>query len=153
MRNDRKKMWIDQFQTKLFIRIGVYMGFYLFCLGNLLFIWRLLEDGPGNPFYQYAQVMADNAPALICLLVLMPFLIYDAMQFSHRLVGPMVRFRRAMEAITRGEAIRPLKLREGDFLNEFRDDFNQMLLVLQKHGVQVLLPNDGAEESKERQTA
>ncbi len=63
MAEDRKKLWVDQFQTRLFIRIGAYMLIYLFCLGNLLFIWRLLEEGPGNPFQQYTSVMFENAPA------------------------------------------------------------------------------------------
>jgi hypothetical protein len=153
MREDRKKVWIDTFQTRLFVRIGIYLVIYLFCLGNLLFIWKLLEEGPGNPLTQYAEVMVDNAPALICLCMLMPLMAYDAIRFSHRLVGPLVRFRRAMEAISAGQAIRPIKLREGDFLNELRDDFNKMLEALQKQGVPVLLPNDGPDAAAEKKPA
>lgn len=153
MREDRKKVWVDQFQTRLMYRIGIYLVVYLFCLGNLLFIWRLLEEGPGNPLYQYASVMADNAPALICLALLMPIMAYDAIRFSHRMVGPMVRFRATMEAIARGEAVRPIKLRNGDFVTELRDDFNKMLEALQKRGVPVLLPNDGTEPKQDRQPA
>jgi hypothetical protein len=153
MREDRKKVWVDQFQTRLFLRVGLYLVINLFCLGNLLFIWRLLEEGPGNPLHQYASVMVDNAPALVGVMILMPILAYDAIRFSHRLVGPMVRFRRAMESITNGEPVRPIKLREGDFLNELRDDFNKMLEALQKKGVPVLLPVDGLEQGPERKPA
>ena len=153
MREDRKKVWIDQFQTRLFIRIGVYLLIYLFCLGNLLFIWRLLDEGPGNPVQQYLSVMVENAPALICLVLLMPVMAYDAICFSHRLVGPLVRFRRTMESIANGEAVRPNKLREGDFLNELRDDFNKMLEALQKQGVPVLLPHDATEPVQEQKLA
>ncbi len=65
----------------------------------------------------------------------------------------MVRFRRAMEDITKGQPVRPIKLREGDFLNELRDDFNKMLETLQKHGVPVMLPTEPATKPTERQSA
>src|SRR5687767_7863904 len=148
--NDRKKVWVDRFQTRLFYRIGAYLLIYLVCLGNLLFIWRLLEEGAGNPLQQYVGVLLEYSPALVCLIVLMPVMAYDAIRFSHRLVGPMVRFRRAMEAIARGEAVRPIKLREGDFLGELRDDFNRMLEALQKQGFPVLKPTDGPDDQQPR---
>jgi hypothetical protein len=153
MPEDRKKVWIDQFQTRLFVRIFLYLGVSFFCLGNLLYIWRLLNEGPGHPIVQYVDVLIEYSPVLLCLLLLLPILAYDAIRFSHRLVGPLVRFRRTMEAITRGEAVRPIKLREGDFLIELRDDFNKMLEALQKQGVAVLAPNDGPVKTPEKQTA
>lgn len=152
MGEGRKKVWVDVFQTRLFVRIGVYLLIYLVCLGNLLFIWQLLQDGPGDPVQQYFGMLVEYSPALVCLVVLMPVMAYDAIRFSHRLVGPLVRFRRTMQAIANGEAVRPIKLREGDFLNELRDDFNLMLEALQKRGVPVLKPTDGAED-QQRQTA
>jgi hypothetical protein len=65
---------------------------------------------------------------------------------SHRLVGPLVRFRKTMQDIAAGEVVRPIKLREDDYLTEMRDDFNQMLESLQKRGVPVLAPVDPAKE-------
>jgi hypothetical protein len=153
MREDRKKVWVDQFQTRLFVRIGVYLTVYVVGLCNLLFIWRLLEEGPGNPLEQYVSVMVDNASSLICLAVLLPVVAYDAIHFSHRLVGPLARFRRAMEDITKGEPVRPMKLRDDDYLNDLRDDFNRMLEALQKQGVPVLMPHDPSEQSQERKPA
>jgi hypothetical protein len=152
VKEDRKKIWVDQFQTRLFYRIGVYLAIYLVCLVNLLFIWRLLSEGPGNPVEQYAGVLTDNAPALLILVLLLPFLAYDAIRFSHRLVGPLARFRIVTEAIAKGDPIGLIKLRDGDFLAELRDDFNKMLEALQKQGVPVLKPNDGQDEGK-HQTA
>jgi nitrogen fixation/metabolism regulation signal transduction histidine kinase len=87
-------------------------------------------------------------PVFICLLVLVPVMAWDAIHFSHRLVGPLVRFRRTIQAIGAGEAVRPIKLREGDYLTELRDDFNQMLDHLQKQGVPVLKPVDPATDDE-----
>jgi len=150
MREDRKKVWVDRFQTRLFYRIGVYLAIYLVCLVNFLFVWRLLSEGPGNPIEQYAAVVADYAPALLTLIVLLPFLAYDAIRFSHRLVGPLRRFSDVTEAIANGVPVRPIKLREGDFPIELRDDFNKMLEALQKKGIPVLKPYDGQNEDQQQ---
>src|SRR5688500_13770381 len=89
MREERKKIWIDEFQTRLFWRILVYLVIYFVTLGNLLFIWRLLVDGPGNPLEQYVGAFVEYGPALLFLLLLLPILAWDAIRFSHRLVGPL----------------------------------------------------------------
>ena len=150
MAEDRKKVWIDAFQTRLFWRILAYLGVYVFVLANLLFIWRLLVEGPGNPIEQYFRSFTEYGPALGCLVVLLPILAWDTIRFSHRLVGPLVRFRRSMQDIANGEAVRPIKLREGDFLIELRDDFNKMLEALQKQGVPVLKPADDRAAAERR---
>ena len=61
MTEGRKKVWIHEFQTKLLIRIGLYWLIFLVTLMNLLFVWRLLTEGPGNPLEQYGQFLVDYA--------------------------------------------------------------------------------------------
>ena len=153
MKDERKKVWLHEFQTRLFVRVGVYMLLFLVCLGNLLFIWRLLEEGPGNPLEQYYRVVVDFAPAFIFLAVLMPVLAWDAIKFSHRLVGPLVRFREAFQSLAAGEPVRPLRLRKADFLDEMCRDFNDMLEALQRRGAPVLKPAEANENCPERQPA
>ncbi len=150
MRNERKKVWVDEFQTRLLVRIMMYLGLFLVCLVNLLYIWRLLTEGPGNPLDQYARTFIDFAPALTFLAMLMPVLALDAKRFSHRLVGPLVRFRASFQALAEGKPVQPIKLREGDFLEEMREDFNRMLEALQRQGVPAIKPTTGDDESQER---
>lgn len=150
MNDDRKKVWVDHFQTRLFRRILAYLAIYLVCLGNLLFIWRLLTEGAGNPLEQYGRMLVDYAPALVFLALLLPVLAWDAIKFSHRLVGPLVRFRRTMEDVAEGRPVQPIKLRQGDFLSELRDDFNTMLESLQRRGVEVLKPVEAAQDERKR---
>ncbi len=145
-REDRKKIWIDQFQSHLTFRIAAYLVLFLLVFTNLLFAWRLWREGLQNPVEQYVQMLADYLPVIICLVVLMPVMAWDAIRFSHRLVGPLVRFRRTMQEVTRGEAVRPIKLRQGDYLLDLRDDFNVMLESLQRRGLPVLKPTDPAAE-------
>jgi len=131
---DRKKVWIDPFQTWLSMRIGGYFCVFLIVLCNFLFAWKMIAEGPINPALQFVEMLSNYTPVFVCLFVLVPVMAWDAIRFSHRLVGPVQRFRKAMQAIAAREPIRPIKLREGDYLTELRDDFNKMLEELQKQG-------------------
>jgi hypothetical protein len=143
---ERKKVWVDPFQTRLTVRIALYLVLFLVVLVNFLFVWRLATQGMDNPGEKFVGMLRDYLPVGICLLVLVPVMAWDAIRFSHRLVGPMVRFRRTMQSVAQGEPVRPVKLREGDYLTDLRDDFNQMLEALQRRGVPVLKPAVPAED-------
>src|SRR5262249_41464266 len=136
MRHDqRTRVWIDQFQTHLTRRIATYLLLFFVVLFNFLYAWRLLAEGAGNPGEQFLGMLRDYLPVAVCLLLLVPVMAWDAIRFTHRLVGPLVRFRRAMQSIAQGEPVRAIRLREGDYLTDLRDDFNEMLTALQERGV------------------
>ncbi len=153
MRDERHQVWVDRFQTRLSLRLGLYLAFFLVGHVNLLFIWRLLQEGPGNPLEQYGRTLADYGPTFVCLALLMPVLVWDAVRFSHRLVGPLVRFRKGMRTLAAGEPTRPIGLRDGDFLTDLRDDFNAMLEALQRRGVATAPSADPAGELPPREAA
>ena len=146
MAEERKKVWVDPFQTKLSLRIGGYLIVFFVVFCNLLFAWKMIEEGPIDPGQQFLDTMRSNLPVILCLLVLVPVMAWDTIRFSHRMVGPVVRFRQTLQAVSDGEPVRPVKLREGDYLTEMRDDFNHMLDELQKRGVPVLKPADPAQQ-------
>lgn len=149
MAEERKKVWIDPFQTKLTIRIASYLVLFFIVFFNLLFSWKMWSEGPSDPARQFLETLEAHLPVFCCLLVLVPIMAWDTIRFSHKLVGPLVRFRKTMQAITAGEAVRPIKLRHGDYLDEMRDDFNEMLEALQKRGVPLLKPADPAQEQQD----
>lgn len=136
--DDRKKVWIDHFQTRLAWRIALYLALLPPVLLNLLFAWKLLSEGVHDPLEQFVGLLHQMIPVGVCLLVVVPVMAWDAIRFSHRLVGPLIRFRRAAQDIANGHPVPPIKLREGDHLIELRDDFNCMLESLQRRGVAVL---------------
>jgi methyl-accepting chemotaxis protein len=148
---ERKKVLVHSFQTKLTLRIAMYLVLFFLVFVNLLFCWKMLSEGPYDPAQQFVETLEAHLPVLTCLLILVPIMAWDTIRFSHRLVGPLVRFRKTMQAITAGEAVRPIKLREGDYLGEMRDDFNHMLEALQKQGVEILKPVDAQSEQAESQ--
>jgi methyl-accepting chemotaxis protein len=150
---ERKRVWVDHFQTRLMWRIIGYLGLFLVVLVNFLFAWKLMLEGVHDPLGQWLEMFRDYLPVAVCLLLLVPAMAWDAIRFSHRLLGPMVRFRRTMQSIARGELVPPIKLRQGDHLTELRDDFNIMLDALQRRGVPILKPTVTAEEDQSRKPA
>jgi sensor histidine kinase YesM len=144
MSEERKKVWVDSFQTKLTLRIAGYLVVFFIVFSNFLFAWKLWDEGPINPWQQFLETLRSNAPVFVLLLILVPVMAWDTIRFSHKLVGPLVRFRRTMQAIAEGQSVRPIKLRDGDYPTELRDDFNKMLEELQKRGLPVIKPADPA---------
>lgn len=146
MRNQRKKVWLEGYQTWLFLRLGAYWIVYQLTVLNFTFAWRMLAGGEGSAWEEYVGMLRDNLPTLICFLLLVPILAWDAVRFSHRVVGPLVPMRRAMQTIAQGGQVAPIRLRQGDFLQEMKDDFNAMLADLERRGADVLLPAPSAAE-------
>lgn len=149
-RDERKQVWIDSFQTRLTLRIALYLVLFLGVLINVLFAWKLLSEGASDPGAQFVEMLRLYLPVLLCLLVLVPVMAWDAIRFTHRLVGPLVRFRRTIRSITDGEAVTPIKLRQGDHLLDLRDEFNEMLESLQRRGVPVLKPAVPADDAAQQ---
>jgi sensor histidine kinase YesM len=146
MAEERKKVWVDPFQTKLTLRIAGYLVVFFVVFSNFLFAWKMWDEGPVDPWGQFLETLRANMPVFVLLLVLVPVMAWDSIRFSHRLVGPLVRFRKTIQELAAGEPVRPIKLRDGDYLIEMRDEFNKMLEELQKRGTPVLKPTDPTQD-------
>jgi hypothetical protein len=144
-RDVRRRIWTSPFQSELFVRVGVYWLIYTFTLFNLLFVWRLVQEGPGDVLDQLYRCMVDNVPLFLCFLVVAPWVALDAVRFSNRLVGPLARFQAAMKKVTLNEPVAIIKLRQDDFLLDMQDTFNAMIEVLEARGVvQIIAPKSAA---------
>jgi hypothetical protein len=147
MNEIRKRVWVDPFQTKLFFRVATYWLIYTLTLFNLLFAWRLLTEGPGDLWQQLCDTAYANIPLFLAFVMVGPWIALDSVKFANRLVGPLYRFRKTMQSVTANEKVRPIRLRQDDFLTDMQDDFNAMLeAVEQRGGVRL-------EQPAEKQTA
>jgi hypothetical protein len=133
-KNRRSRVMVNQFQGKLLWRFVMYWLIYQVSMWNFMFCWQLLGEGHGNPLEQYYRFVGVNYPGLFCLAILVPFFAWDAMRLTHRVAGPIYRFRQTILSITSGEPVRRIKLRDGDHLNEVADDINEMLDALEERG-------------------
>src|SRR5262249_36948226 len=126
MRQRRKKYWIDTIQTKLSLRIAAY------CLIYQAVLWILLIFSQQLCVFlelllQHPLPTGSWLPSVLVLILLSPLLVNDVIRFAHRFVGPMYRFRKTIQALADGEPVQRIRLRKGDFLQEFKDDFNRLL--------------------------
>jgi hypothetical protein len=122
--------------------------FYQLAVWTLVFFTRHISD--------VLESLLGPAVAVYCILffalavVFLGFLTsYDTVRFAHRIVGPLYRFRQAIEAVTDGEDVELLRLRKGDFLQEMKDDFNAMLTALEQRGA-VALKASATEQNQEQ---
>jgi methyl-accepting chemotaxis protein len=129
LREKRNKIWIDKFQTTLSLRIALYFAAYQLAVWALVIFERHVLTGMEAAFGTAGWLMVFLTGAVIFQGVVF---IYDAIKYSHRLVGPLHRFRKTIQAITAGDEIELVTLRQGDFLQELKDDFNDMLKVLEE---------------------
>lgn len=142
MHEKRKRVWIDRFQTLLFWRVAFYFVFYQAAVWFLVAIenriWTVVGDALGR------ETAASMMIFLIAIVIFIGVLfICDAVRFTHRIVGPLVRFRKAIQAIRDGDEVDLVQLRKGDMLHELKDEFNEMLQTLERRGaVAIKTPED-----------
>lgn len=133
----RRKVWIDRFQTYLSVRLALYFVLYQIAVWTVFLLERQLVSrmeiivGP-------AGVAVCFALLVVCAVALGFYFIWDAVKFTHRVVGPLVRFRKTINAVAAGEEVELLVLRQGDLLTDMRDDFNEMLRELERRGAVVV---------------
>lgn len=127
-RNLRRKIFVDpNVQGALVMRVILYWVACLTTITLMLLCWRILT-GPARFFYTHFDELWFNfGPALVASFVLLPLVIIDIVRLSNRFVGPLVRLRRSMRALARGEAVEPIQFRQGDFWQDFADEFNGVL--------------------------
>lgn len=148
MKRLRKKIWIDRFQTHLVVRIAAY------CLLYQMATWVFV--GLEQSVFAALDGVLGRQAASACLLfaavsvVLLGFLfICDAARFAHRIVGPLFRLRKTIQAINAGEEIQLVNLRKDDYLHDLKDEFNAMLKLLEQRGAIVIkTPETAAQEKR-----
>src|SRR5262245_30433051 len=115
MKQQRKKVWIDRFQTYLSLRIALYFIIYQAAVwAYVLFERRIFGGLPsllGPAVATYCLGFFTLAVVLVGVLF-----IYDAIHVTHRIVGPLYRFRKIVQAIAAGEPVDLVRLRQGDYL-------------------------------------
>ncbi len=79
-----------------------------------------------------ASLIAVAMTLLFELLMAIPIVFFFGVRQSHRIVGPLSRIKRTLEAIGQGDFSQRIVLRQGDALEDLGKSINQMAEALQQ---------------------
>lgn len=135
----RKRLFVNRdIQGRLLARTALYWVLYHSVLWMAMFFYRYAEHrgavmagAEPRPFSDlYGQFVHEHHSMWFCAFMILPIVLWDLLKFSHRVVGPLVRFQRTLESLTAGETVTDVKLRRGDLLFDLQNSFNQYLASL-----------------------
>ena len=136
-------------QGWLLLRIVVYVGCAVLFVTASLLVWQLAVRGPARWNHNHLRdIWNQYAPVFVSVAVLVPLFVYDMLRFSNRFMGPLYRLHRSLEALGRGEEVRPIRFREDDLLHEMADAFNQVLRRVQQQESESARPSCAAEQQE-----
>ena len=147
----RKRLFVNKaIQGRLMVRVGLYWFLYHGVLWMSLFLFRYAEHRgavlagaePRSFADLYGQFASQYFGIWVCGFAIAPIVLWDALRFSHRIVGPLVRFKNTFDSLATGANVGEVRLRNGDLLQEMQESFNRYLATLQ-----TFEPND-AEAAK-----
>jgi hypothetical protein len=129
----RTHLFVDpKVQGALICRVIFYWVICLLTIALMLLCWRIIT-GPARMFYtHFGDMWFFYGPAAIASLLLLPLVIVDVIRMSNRFVGPLLRLRRSLRALARGEDVKPLEFRDNDFWHDFADEFNAVRARIQQ---------------------
>ena len=132
MKHLRKQFFVDpKVQGALVGRVILYWLICIITITLMLLCWRIVT-GPARIFYMhFSDVWFFYGPAMLASLALLPLVVIDIIRLSNRFAGPMLRLRRSMRALTQGEYGDPVEFRDGDFWQEFAEEFNALVARVQ----------------------
>jgi hypothetical protein len=123
----RKHLFVDpKVQGALIVRVVLYWAVCLIGITLMLLAWQTITGPPELLYSRLRELWFSYGPALIASLILLPLVIVDIVRMSNRFVGPLVRLRRSMRELARGEQVRAIAFRDGDFWLDFADEFNAL---------------------------
>ena len=106
----RRRILIDAFQYRLLLANLVYSG-------TIVLVFALVEP--------YARLW----PALFIVLVLLAF---HSVLLTHRIAGPLYRFRSVLRAVAEGDLSVLVRIRPTDYLTREADLLNEMIAALRQ---------------------
>ncbi len=130
----RKRLYVDpKLQGTLIARVVLYWFVCLLGITLMLLCWRI-ASGPPRPFIAImGELWSHYWAALAASVLLLPMVIVDVVRYSNRFVGPVLRLRRSMRRLARGERVEPMEFRGDDFWREFADEFNAVARCVENH--------------------
>ena len=133
----RRHILVDSFQGRLVVLSFFYFGVILLTFAAALFLPAMLElsdaavswDQKQRASTQFLTLHARVWPAV---LVLFTLLAIHTVVVSHRVAGPLYKFRNVFRSVAEGDLSMRVAIRKNDYLTKEVDDINRMITVLRE---------------------
>ena len=134
----RRRILIGAFQYRLLMANLAYFGTIVLVFAVVVFLPLVLQIRSSSTFSPVkAEGLADEFlffharlwPALFIVLVLLAF---HSVLISHRIAGPLYRFRSVLRAVAEGDLTVRVRIRPTDYLTEEADLLNEMIGALRQ---------------------
>lgn len=131
----RKQYLVDRgyqlrFTTRLF---GVVLAVAVAsALAASALVWNNLYAPDRDARILVVALITIAVTLLVELLLAIPLIFMLGIRQSHRVIGPMNRLKRALQAIGQGDFSQRVQLRQGDALEDLARSINKMVEQLQK---------------------
>ena len=128
----RRRLWVEPpLQIRLMVRMTLYLVACSLFLFHVAFLYQVIANVPEvlarGVVAFYIEFITRQQPMLVALIAVLPILIYDMFKFSHRIAGPLYRFRMTMEGMVAGKPTKPVKFRQRDLLHDWLPAFNALI--------------------------
>lgn len=135
-KNRRRNKVVDpKLQGNLLLRAISHWGFLVVWAFVILFFWQVFIGHPHAPLSAHVKaVWFRYGPFFIVMLCLQPVVVYDSVKYTHRLAGPLLRLRQALQNLVDRKPVQPIRLRKGDFCQDLAENFNLLLAQIQPNG-------------------
>lgn len=146
----RSRLLVDRLQYRLLFTHWIYFLLLLLVFAGTLFLPLVLRlRDPSTSLLerervaeQFLSLHAYLWPAVLVLLLLLTF---HSIFMSHRIAGPLVRFRHRFRQLGEGDLVSSIKLRQGDYLTDEANVMNEAVDSLSKRLEQVRRSSQEAE--------
>ena len=88
----------------------------------------VISDSPSR--MESATFWQQASPVVICVLVMMPFMVWDLMQLTNRIAGPLYRFESLLKDFAKTGKLKAAVLRDGDLLTNYQIQFNEFVAAM-----------------------
>lgn len=121
----RKKFFVDPavqgailWQAILFWLLGSFV--YLLIISA----YRLVPTWVNAGHLTSEDVWFHISPLVMSSATLLPIVLFQAVRFSHRFVGPMVRLRQVLRQLAAGQEVSHVAFRNGDYWQDIAAEIN-----------------------------
>ena len=130
----RRQILIDRFQYQLLLINFLYFFAILLIFSAALFVPLIIQLKSSTPLSEQEAVAIQflSLHARVWPALLIPFLLLaiHSIFVSHRIAGPLMRFRNTFKAVAAGDLSMRVTIRKHDYLGSEADILNEMIAGL-----------------------